>query len=422
MRTLALRLPTLTITVLFAVCAFTAPPATARAPAPALTSVQRHYLALAQTGVAAAELHWRDRRLGWYDARLGDHDRYPLATIWDIVPLFQSLDAIAIAQPTRSNRRAVIQFATGAERYLNRGLHPVPGYSPYPGDHTADTQTWFDDNGWWGLAFLQAYRATGARRYLTDAQRALRYIAVAGWNAGSGGIWWNTHRHYTAGEALASATLLATLLYQQTRSRFARTQAQRFLDWANTTGFSQTDQLYAAGSLTPTPIDYIQSPLIYAQALLCRIDAAPVRLHARQLSDGERASPIRPPARVRTPVRRHLPAMDARAVLARRRSRAICAGCRERARRPDRRGERRRPISAPLERTAAAHALCPTGDVADPRRHDQPVRLAGRGATARLSYQRPYQRRRPPTPASTPPTMNPSSHSATATSSTSHRT
>ena len=36
-------------------------------------------------------------RRGWYDARLGDRERYPLATIWDIVPLFESLDAIAIA-------------------------------------------------------------------------------------------------------------------------------------------------------------------------------------------------------------------------------------------------------------------------------------------------------------------------------------
>ncbi len=87
--------------------------------------------------MARAEQRWKDRQLGWYDARLDDHDRYPLATIWDIVPLFESLDAIAIAQPTPANRRAVARFAAGAERYLNRGLRPVPGYSPYPGDRDA---------------------------------------------------------------------------------------------------------------------------------------------------------------------------------------------------------------------------------------------------------------------------------------------
>jgi hypothetical protein len=274
-RTLIFRLSAPTLAVLLCTCALTTTPAAARPSAPALTSAQRHYLALAKTGVAAAERQWQDRRRGWYDARLHDRDRYPLATIWDIVPLFQSLDAIAIAQPSAANRRALARFASGAERYLNPGLRPVPGYSPYPDDRTADTETWFDDNGWWGLAFLEAYRATGTRRYLTDAQRALRYIVAAGWDPAGGGIWWNTDHPYTAGEALASATLLATLLYQQTHSRFALAQAQRFLAFANTGGFSQTDQLYAAGSLVSTPIDYIQSPLIYAQALLCKLRSAP---------------------------------------------------------------------------------------------------------------------------------------------------
>ncbi|HTR73615.1 MAG TPA: glycoside hydrolase family 76 protein [Solirubrobacteraceae bacterium] len=240
------------------------------AQAGALSAPQQAYLALAQSGVARAR-RWWNPELGWYDARLGDRKRYPLATIWDSVPLFESLDAIAIASPNQANRGALAKFAAGAERYLNRGLRPVDGYSPYPGDREQDTETWFDDNGWWGTAFVEAYRATGDRRYLADARRALRYIATVGWDADGGGIWWNTGHPYRAGEALASGTLLAALLYQQTRSGFALAQATRFLGWANTTGFSQADQLYAGSSLDPTPIDYIESPLIYAQALLCRL-------------------------------------------------------------------------------------------------------------------------------------------------------
>ena len=122
-----------------------------------LTAAQQGYLALAEEGVAQAQRRWGDRRRGWYDARLHDHDRYPLATIWDIVPLFEALDAIAIAQPTPANRRAVARFAAGAERYLNRGLRPLAGYSPYPADRAPGTLTWFDDNGWWGVAFVNAY-------------------------------------------------------------------------------------------------------------------------------------------------------------------------------------------------------------------------------------------------------------------------
>jgi len=248
-------------------------PALAPGPAPAPPGpTQQRYLVLARAGVAAALRHWHDRRRGWYDARLNDRERYPLATIWDIVPLFESLDAIAIAQPSVANVRAVEHFAAGAERYLNRGLRPLPGYSPYPGDREANTETWFDDNGWWGLAFVNAYRATGLRRYLDDAQRALRYIAAAGWAPGSGGIWWNTTHPYKAGEALSSAALLAVLLYTQTHSSFALAQARRLLAWANRAGYSPADGLYAASNISNTPIDYIEAPLIYAEAVLCRAD------------------------------------------------------------------------------------------------------------------------------------------------------
>jgi hypothetical protein len=241
------------------------------AAAAALTSAQQHYLQLAQAGVAKAKQRWSDRRLGWYDELLHDRARYPLATIWDIVPLFESLDAIAIASPTPANRAALTQFAKGAERYLNRGLRPLAGYSPYPGDRAASTETWFDDNGWWGLAFVNAYRATGSQRWLTDAQRALNYVAAAGWDAQSGGIWWNTTHPYKSGPALAADTLLATLLYQQSGSAFDLAEARKFLAWANTSGFSTPDQLYADSNVNSTPIDYIEAPLIYAQALLCRL-------------------------------------------------------------------------------------------------------------------------------------------------------
>ena len=266
-----------TIACLTATLALAAVPGAAAAatvPAAAaqpLSATQQHYLALAEAGVASAQSRWHDRRRGWYDERLGDHDRYPLATIWDIVPLFQSLDAIAIASPTARHRAAVRSFAAGAERYLNRGLRPVPGYSPYPGDRDAGTQTWFDDNGWWGLAFVDAYRATGSRRYLADAERALRYIARAGWATGSGGIWWNTSHPYKSGPALASDTLLATLLYQYSGSAFDLAQARRFLTYANGAGFSAPDALYADSSVNSTPVDYIEGPLIYAQALLCKL-------------------------------------------------------------------------------------------------------------------------------------------------------
>lgn len=250
------------------------PGADAAAPT-ALSAAQRGYLALAEAGVARAEQRWRNPREHWYDALLHDRARYPLATIWDIAPLFESIDAIAIASPTPAHERAVTSFATGAERYLNRGLRPLPGYSPYPGDREAATETWFDDNGWWGLGFVEAYRATGSRRWLRDAQRAVDYVVAAGWDSEGGGIWWNTDHPYKAGAALASDTLLATLLYQLTGSSFDLAQARRSLSWANGGGYSATSGLYVDSNLDEEPVDYIEGPLIYAQATLCRLQGDP---------------------------------------------------------------------------------------------------------------------------------------------------
>ncbi len=226
-------------------------PAEPVAHAQQLAGAQRSYLLLAQSGVARAEQRWSDRRRGWYDARLGDRDRYPLATIWDIVPLFESLDAIAIAEPTPANRRAVARFASGAERYLNHGLRPVPGFSPYPGDRAANTAD-----------VVRRQRLVGPRvreRLPRDRHAALARPTPSGRSHTSppsagirhgGGIWWNTSHPYKAGEALASGTLLATLLYQQTHVGCATSNtARKFLAWANTAGFSASNGLYAGSNL-----------------------------------------------------------------------------------------------------------------------------------------------------------------------------
>ncbi len=262
------------VACLAASSALTASATPAAAPPPAsspssLSPTQLHYLALAEQGVSAAESGWADPRQHWYDETLHDPARYPLATIWDIVPLFESIDAIALAQPSPAHLLAVRTFANGAELYLDRALRPVPGYAPYPGDRGANVQTWFDDNGWWGLAFVNAYRATGSERYLADAQRALTYIVRAGWDPAGGGIWWDTSHPYKAGEALASGTLLATELYLATHASWELTAANMFLAWANTTGFSAADGLYAKSDSSHVPEDYIEAPLIYAQQQLC---------------------------------------------------------------------------------------------------------------------------------------------------------
>jgi hypothetical protein len=241
------------------------------------------YLQLAEAGVARAERTWHDRRLGWYDERLNDRERYPLATIWGIVPLFEAIDAIDIASPSSAHRAAVAAFASGAERYFNASLRPISGFAPYPNDR-GQVRTWFDDNGWWGLAFMDAYRATGTARYLRDAERAFAFIAAQGWDSRGGGLWWNTSHPYKAGEALAAGSLLGALLFERTHNQFYLRQVDKFLTWADRHFLTEL-WLYDLTDSNPTPTPYVEGTLVEAHQVLCQAGQLAACTRAKELAD-----------------------------------------------------------------------------------------------------------------------------------------
>jgi glycosyl hydrolase family 76 len=224
---------------------------------------------LAKRGVADARARWFNSGRSWWVERLNDTRRYPLATIWGVVPLWEALNARAIASPTAANRSAVNDFARGAERYFDPALRPHGGYAPYMGDRGGRERAWFDDNGWWGIAFVDAYRATGNRRYLNDAARALRFIAETGW-ASSGGLWWDTTHPHKSGEALASGTALAAMLYEATGDGSYLRTARKFIGWADA-HFTWKLGLYRRNDSDPTPMGYVEGPMIGAHEILCRV-------------------------------------------------------------------------------------------------------------------------------------------------------
>lgn len=219
---------------------------------PPLSKAQRRYLALAQQGVAKTSMWW-DTRRGWYFDALGNDPTRPLADLWDSNGLFEALDEIALARPTAHNLAALASFANRSEGYWNRYLRPTPGYAPRLGDRNPKQRTWFDDNGWIGLAFLDAYRATGDTRYLTDAERAFRFIAAEGWDtAAGGGMWWSTAHEWRSGEALAAASDLAARLYQDTGKAKYLQAADKYVGWADE-HLLQVHGVYLRTANTPYP-------------------------------------------------------------------------------------------------------------------------------------------------------------------------
>ncbi len=244
-----------------------APPAATGTPG--VNPLVTRYVQLADEGLHRQSARWATSTDHWFCETLGCTGAYPLLTIWGVVRMFEAADGTELASPSRSHRATVDSYAGQAEKlYWNRYLN---GYDPYPGDNYPAAQAWFDDNGWLGLAFVDAYRATGESRWLGDAQRALSFIAANGW-AGGGrgeGMWWNTQHQQHSGEALAADSLLAMMLYDATHRSTDLRSAQTWIDWANANDIGYHG-LYESEGPGSTTIDYVEAPLIYAQYLLCQ--------------------------------------------------------------------------------------------------------------------------------------------------------
>jgi len=220
----------------------------------------RSYLQLAEAGVAKTS-QWWDASAGWFYDQLGSGSKRAQVTLWGGNGLFEAMDEIALADPTAGTKAAVEAYARGEERYWNPNLKPVPGYSPNVGERSSTQPTWYDDNGWIGIAFLNAYRATGNRSYLTDAEHAFAFISAGGWDAqNGGGMWWSTEHQWLSGEALGAAADLAAGLYQTTGRAEYLAHAETYIGWANRHLLSPQG-VYISVANTPYP--YLIEPDSY---------------------------------------------------------------------------------------------------------------------------------------------------------------
>ena len=89
---------------------------------------------------------------------------------------------------------------------------------------------YYDDEGWWGLTWVNAYDATGNGAYLTMAKTIFSNIS-AGWDSTcNGGIWWSKDRTYKNAIPNELFLELATRLHERTSGDNG---SGSYLDWAN---------------------------------------------------------------------------------------------------------------------------------------------------------------------------------------------
>jgi predicted alpha-1,6-mannanase (GH76 family) len=99
----------------------------------------------------------------------------------------------------------------------------------------------FDDNGWWALAWASAHHLTGDSRYL-DAARSIFAHNVSAWDdTCGGGLWWNTDRRYKNAITSELFLTLAAVLHQRVPGD------GQYLRWALRTW----EWLHASGMIGP---------------------------------------------------------------------------------------------------------------------------------------------------------------------------
>jgi uncharacterized protein YyaL (SSP411 family) len=262
--------------ILLAVAALLAPAAATAANPPALPSHRQvladraTFLQLARQGLKQTRQLWWNADKGWYDDRLNDDDHLPLATLWSAYGLFEATNAVAIADPTAANKRAVTAFASYAEKYWDPNIGKTGAYVYYPTVTDAGWDAYMDDNAWWGLAFLDAYRATGNTRWVGDARRALAFMDRYGWDAKNGGMWWDVDQHKKTSEGLAGATLIAAKLYRITHQKSYLKLARKYLAWANAkTRNPKQHNLYGRSDTDGTVMNYVEGMFVAAHVNLC---------------------------------------------------------------------------------------------------------------------------------------------------------
>ena len=160
------------------------------------------YRAWAAAAAAAAAALQR-----WYKPRTG---------LWKTAGWWNSANALT----------AVIQHSqrTGERRYR----HVIETtFAQAQRVHPGFSTEYYDDDGWWALAWIAAFDLTGEPKYL-DLARTLFAGMAAGWDdVCGGGLWWTRRKDYKNAIPNELFLLIAGRLHQR-----AARPGSGYLDWA----------------------------------------------------------------------------------------------------------------------------------------------------------------------------------------------
>ena len=194
-----------------------------------LTNPQSN-VSYAQSAITALQ-KWYNEATGLWETTGWWNSANALTTIADFVAIDSSLDIVAehVFQNTFSQAQKAsletVKVRTPYSVTTYTGPKFPPGIIPPKNGFSGFLNDFYDDEGWWALAWLQIYDLTKQQQYLQTATDIFEDMKK-GWGGTCGGLWWDKQHSYKA--AIANALFLAVASQLANRA----TNREYYLDWA----------------------------------------------------------------------------------------------------------------------------------------------------------------------------------------------
>lgn len=195
----------------------------------------------AQSAIIALQ-QWYNESTGLWETTGWWNSANALTMLADFVAIDSSLDVISehVFQTTFSQAQNAsletvkvmtpysVTTYTGPQ--IPRGIHPpTNGFAGF-------LNAFYDDEGWWALAWLKIYDLTKQRKYL-DAAIDIFEDMTNGWNGPCGGLWWNKQHSYKGAiENALFLTVAAQLANRASDKEYYLHWALKEWDWFQRTG------------------------------------------------------------------------------------------------------------------------------------------------------------------------------------------
>lgn len=185
----------------------------------------------AQAGIITMQ-EWYNEATGLWNPNLWWNSANVLTVLADFAALDHSLDEVAhhvfenTFEKAQQNVFQTLKIMTPHSISTYQWPHFPPGYiEPAIVGSAGFLNDFYDDEGWWALAWLKIYDITKKHRYLKAAIDIFEDMKT-GWGATCGGMWWNKQHTYTG--AIENELFLAVAAQLANRA----SNKDVYLQWA----------------------------------------------------------------------------------------------------------------------------------------------------------------------------------------------